>query len=306
VKRKIRSVRTWGPGLLLVSPSILLIGFFVYGLIGWSANISTTNQNSRFERAAGTAADAHIGLANYGNLFSSPDFIQSLKHLGILAVFYIVGALFFGMLWALLLEKGVRGEALFRNVYLFPMAVSMFASGVVWNWLLNSDTGKSASGLNQLFDMVGLGFLKNHWWVSSPTWGIAAIALPAIWQLSGYIMALFLAGFRGIPADLREAARIDGATEFQLYRHVLFPQLSPIALSALIILGHMSLKMFDIIMAISGEKNVYTSVPMVTMWTLTGQQDFARAAAVAIILLVFVGFLVVPYLVHTSRQEKNT
>lgn len=301
-----RTVRTWGPGLLLVSPSILLIGFFVYGLIGWSVNISTTNQNSRFERAPGTAADAHIGLENYSTLFGSADFIQSLRHLGILAVVYIVGALFFGMLWALLLEKGVRAEGLFRAVYLFPMAVSMFASGVVWNWLLNSDTGQGASGLNQLFEMAGLGFLKNQWWVSSPTWGIAAIAIPAVWQLSGYIMALFLAGFRGIPADLREAARIDGASEFQLYRHVLFPQLSPIALSALIILGHMSLKMFDIIMAISGEKNVYTSVPMVTMWTLTGQQDFARAAAVAIILLVLVGFLIVPYLLHTSRQEKSS
>jgi glucose/mannose transport system permease protein len=300
-----RSLRTWGPGLLLVSPSILLIGFFVYGLIGWSVNISTTNSNSRFERVAGAAQDAHIGFSNYSTLFGSPDFILSLKHLGILAVVYIVGSMFFGMLWALLLEKGVRGESLFRSVYLFPMAVSMFASGVVWNWLLNSDTGKSATGLNQLFDVVGLGFLKNHWWVSSPTWGIAAIAMPAIWQLSGYIMALFLAGFRGIPGDLREAARIDGASEFQLYRHVLFPQLSPIALSALIILGHMSLKMFDIIMAISGEKNVYTSVPMVTMWTLTGQQDFARAAAVAIILLVLVALLVVPYLVHNSRQEKN-
>jgi glucose/mannose transport system permease protein len=301
-----RSVRTWGPGLLMVSPSIVLIGFFVYGLIGWSLNISTTNQNSRFERAPGTSPDAHIGLSNYATLFSDPAFIQSLKHLFILAIVYIVGALFFGMLWALLLEKGVRGEALFRNVYLFPMAVSMFASGVVWNWLLNSDTGKSASGLNQLFEMVGLGFLKNHWWVSSPTWGIAAIALPAIWQLSGYIMALFLAGFRGIPVELREAARIDGASEYQLYRHVLFPQLSPIALSALIILGHMSLKMFDIIMAISGEKNVYTNVPMVNMWTLTGQQDFALAAAVAMILLVLVAFLVVPYLVHNARQERNS
>ena len=77
-----RSVRTWGPGLLLVSPSIVLIGFFVYGLIGWSANISTSNQNSRFERAPGTAADAHIGLDNYTTLFGSPDFIQSLRHLG--------------------------------------------------------------------------------------------------------------------------------------------------------------------------------------------------------------------------------
>ena len=300
-----RKLKAWGPGLLLVSPSIILVGFFVYGLIAWTANISLTNQNSRFERKIGVDPDAYVGLSNYTTLLTNHDFLQSLKHMGILAVIYIAGALLFGLFWAVLLEKGIRGEGIFRAVYLFPMAVSMFASGVVWNWLLNSDTGTSASGLNQLFDMVGLGFLKNHWWVSNPTWGIAAIAIPAIWQLSGYIMALFLAGFRGIPDELREAGRIDGANEFQLYRYVLFPQLSPIALSAMIILGHMSLKMFDIIMAISGEKNVFTSVPMVDMWTLTGQQDFARASAVAIILLVLVALLVVPYLVHNARQERG-
>ncbi len=300
-----RKFKAWGPGLLLVSPSIILVGFFVYGLIAWTANISLTNQNSRFERKIGVDPDAYVGLSNYTALLTNHDFIQSLKHMGILSVIYIAGALLFGLFWAVLLEKGIRGEGLFRAIYLFPMAVSMFASGVVWNWLLNSDTGKSASGLNQLFDMVGLGFLKNHWWVSDPTWGIAAIAIPAIWQLSGYIMALFLAGFRGIPDELREAGRIDGANEFQLYRYVLFPQLSPIALSAMIILGHMSLKMFDIIMAISGEKNVFTSVPMVDMWTLTGQQDFARASAVAIILLVLVALLVVPYLIHNARQERG-
>lgn len=300
-----RKLRDWGPGLLLVSPSIVLVGFFVYGLIGWSANISLSNQNSRFERKIGVPEDAYVGFTNYATLFTNHDFLQSLKHMLILAVVYIVGALFFGLLWALLLEKGIRAEGTFRAVYLFPMAVSMFASGVVWNWLLNSDTGSTASGLNQLFEMVGLGFLKNQWWVSNPTWGIAAIAIPAVWQLSGYIMALFLAGFRGIPGELREAARIDGANEFQLYRHVLFPQLSPIALSAMIILGHMSLKMFDIIMAISGEKNVFTSVPMVIMWTLTGQQDFSQAAAVAIILLVGVAVLVVPYLVYNARQEQR-
>lgn len=301
-----RKLRDWGPGLLLVSPSILLIGFFVYGLIGWSANISLTNQNSRFERVPGVGENAYIAFHNYTTLLTNPDFIQSLKHLLILAVVYIVGTLVFGLAWAVLLDKGLRGEGIFRAIYLFPMAVSMFASGVVWNWLLNSDTGPRASGLNQLFDMLDLGFLKNHWWVSNPTWGIAAIAIPAVWQLSGYVMALFLAGLRGIPEELREAARIDGASEFQLYRHVLFPQLSPIALSAIIILGHMSLKMFDIIMAISGEKNVFTSVPMVDMWTLTGQQDFAKASAVAIILLVLVALLVVPYLVYNARQEKRS
>ena len=115
------------------------------------------------------------------------------------------------------------------------MAVSFIASGVVWRWLLqpaaDQSGGERTSGLNRLFDSVGLGFLQNNWW-TDPTWGIAAIAVPAIWQLSGYVMALFLAGFRGIPEELREAARIDGCSEWKLYRHVIFPQLSPVALSA--------------------------------------------------------------------------
>ena len=93
---------------------------------------------------------------------------------------------------------------MFRTVYLFPMAVSFIASGIVWRWLMNPAPGDRASGLNVVFDKVGLDFLVNDWW-QAPDWGIAAIALPAIWQLSGYIMALYLAGFRGVPEELREA-----------------------------------------------------------------------------------------------------
>lgn len=182
------------------------------------------------------------------------------------------------------------------------MAVSFIASGVVWRWLLNSNQGESALGLNRLFQIVGLDFLQNPWW-NNVTWGIAAIAIPAIWQLSGYVMALFLAGFRGIPDELREAGRIDGASEWQLYRHVIFPQLSPVALSALIIIGHMSLKAFDLIMSISKPSNYQTKVPAVDMFVFKSSYDYANAAAVGSILLIIVAVLIIPYLVHTSRKE---
>ncbi len=205
------------------------------------------------------------------------------------------------MAW--LLERPTRGEGFFRSVYLFPMAVSFIASGVVWRWLLNSNEGNSALGLNRLFQMVGLDFLQNPWW-NNITWGIAAIAIPAVWQLSGYVMALFLAGFRGIPDELREAGRIDGASEWQLYRHVLFPQLSPVALSALIIIGHMSLKAFDLIMSISKPSNYQTKVPAVDMYVFKSSFDYANAAAVGAILLIIVAVLVVPYLIHTTRKER--
>ena len=112
------------------------------------------------------------------------------------------------------------------------------------------------------------------------------MAMPAIWALSGYIMALYLAGFRGVPEELREAARMDGASEWRVYRHVVFPYLRPVTLSALIILGHISIKVFDLIVAIGG-KQLITQVPAVYMWILIyDAQDYAKGAAIATLLLV--------------------
>ncbi|HET6740531.1 MAG TPA: sugar ABC transporter permease [Kribbella sp.] len=294
-------IRTWGPGALVLLPTVLLLGYFVYGLIAWSFNTSLTNRHT----ARKGPAD-YVGFENYGHLFGEDRFLNSLKNLGVLTVAFIVGTLIFGLLWALLLEKGVPGESIFRSIYLFPMAISMIASGVVWGWLLNPSQGDQARGLNRLFEMLHLNFLENPWWTAGSRWTtMASIALPAVWQLSGYIMALFLAGFRGIPPELREAARVDGASEFKLYRHVLFPQLSPIALSALIILGHMSLKLFDLIYAITGPNQFRTEVPAVYMWNTLLRSDMAKSAAIAIVLLAVVAVLVIPYIAYTVRQENE-
>jgi len=280
-------------------PTVLLLGYFVYGLIAWSFNTSLTNRHTARKGSA-----AYVGFDNYGHLFTEDRFLNSLKNLGVLTVAFIVGTLIFGLLWALLLEKGVPGESIFRSVFLFPMAISMIASGVVWGWLLNPSQGDEARGLNRFFAILHLNFLENPWWTAGSRWTtMASIALPAVWQMSGYIMALFLAGFRGIPPELREAARVDGASEFKLYRHVLFPQLSPIALSALIILGHISLKLFDLIYAITGPNQFRTEVPAILMWNTLLRSDQAKAAAIAIVMLAVVAVLVIPYLALTVRQE---
>ncbi|GAB2726984.1 carbohydrate ABC transporter permease [Nocardioides pakistanensis] len=293
-----KGIRNWGPGLLLLSPTIVLIAVFVYGLIGQNINISLSNRHS-----IGPATE-YVGLENFTNLFTEDRFQHAMTNLLTYTVVFMGGTMFFGLLWALLLERGVRGEGFFRSTYLFPMAVSFVASGVVWRWLLNSSQGEGASGLNRLLQTIGLGALENAWW-SDPDWGMAAMALPAVWQLSGYVMALFLAGLRGIPDDLREAAKMDGASEFQLYRHVIFPQLSPVALSALIIIGHMSLKVFDLIMSVSGA--IYqTEVPATYMWTTLLSYDYAKAAAIATILLSVVALVVIPYLVYTVRTERRS
>jgi glucose/mannose transport system permease protein len=294
-------IRRWGPGLLLLSPSLIVLAVFVYGLIGWTIKTSMSNQHNA------RPATKYVGIDNYDKLFTSDindRFTHSLQNLGVYTVVFVVGTMLMGLLWAFLFERGVKGEGFFRAVYLFPMAVSFIASGVVWRWLLNGNTGDDAGGINKLLGGLGLGFLENRWWLN-PHYGMAAMAIPAIWQLSGYVMALFLAGFRGIPKEMREAAVMDGASTYQLYRHVLFPQLTPVALSALIIVGHMSMKVFDLIMSVSGT-GYLTEVPAVYIWNTLLTSDYAKASAIAIVLLLIVAVLIVPYLVYTMRQERES
>ena len=299
----LNKLRRVGPPLLMLAPSLILVGVFVYGLI--VANFTTSlTDNHTAAQATGQKPAVFVWFTNYLDLLASEDFQHSLMNLVLYTVVFLVGTMIMGFLWAWMLDKPVKGEGIFRSVYLFPMAVSFIASGVVWRWLLNSNQDEQASGLNRLFQIVGLDALQNNWW-NNVTFGIIAIAIPAIWQLSGYVMALFLAGFRGIPEELREAARMDGASEWKLYRHVLFPQLSPVALSALIIIGHMSLKAFDLIMSISKPANYQTKVPAVDMFVFKSSFDYANAAAVGSILLIIVAIVIVPYLIRTNREEKR-
>ena len=298
-----RSLRSWGPGLVMISPSLVLMTVFVYGFIGLNVKESLTDSHTAAQ-ATGNAPVSFVGLENYLALFQDEGFQHSLVNLLMFTLVFIGGTLVIGFCWAWLMERPIRGESIFRSVYLFPMAVSFVASGVVWKWLLNSNTGDSASGLNRLFQMVGLDMLQNEWW-TNPRYGILAIALPAVWQLSGYVMALFLAGFRGIPEELREAGRVDGASEWQLYRHVIFPQLSPVALSALIVIGHMSLKAFDLIMAIANQSAYSTRVPAVDMYNYKTVYDYANSAAVGAILLLLVALVVIPYLYVDARARKE-
>jgi glucose/mannose transport system permease protein len=287
-------------GFLLVLPSIVLVGLFVYYLIVRNVLTSLTNRNSNAVR------DIHnIGFANYTRLLGDDNYVHAWRNLGILTLAFVVGTLFFGILWAVLLEKAPRGEGIFRSVYLFPMAISFIAAAVAWKWLLNPQTGPNATGLNQLFQAIGLSGLQGKWFQSNGIFNMVAIALPAVWQLAGYVMALFLAGFRGIGDDQREAARMDGANEFQIYRYVLFPQLSPVALSALVIIGHMSMKMFDLIYALAGSTSYVAGVPATLLWQELTTYRYGWAGANATIILIVVAIFVVPYLIYTRRVERR-
>ena len=280
----------------LVAPSILAVGIFIYGFIAWTLRVSLSSWK-------GLLPDySWAGLSNYIELFSDPRFLIDLRNTAIFTLVFVVGSLLLGFFTAILLDQNLPGENFFRNLFLFPLAISYIVTGVVWRWLMNPAEGTRISGLNQLFSSFGWDFLVNRWH-TTPIWGMAAIALAAIWQMSGFTMALYLGGLRSIPDEVRESARVDGASEWQLYRYIIIPLLNPVTLSAVIILGHISLKVFDLIIALAG-KQLALDVPAIYMWQATFDgYFFGRGAAISILLLLIISILIIPYIFYNLRNE---
>ena len=284
--------------IALLLPSIVAVAIFVYGFIAWSVRVSLSKWK-------GLNPDyTWVGLKQYSDLiFHDQRFLIDVRNTAVFTIGFILGCLILGLGLAILLDQRLKGEALFRGIFLFPMSISFIASGVVWGWLMNPATGSRITGINLLFKTFGLDFLVSLWHSSPPPWGMAFTVIPAVWQLSGFTMALYLGGIRSVSEDLWEAARVDGASEFEIYRYIILPMLQPVTLSAVIILGHMSLKIFDLIVAI-GNKDLRLDVPGIYMWTTTFDgTNYAQGAAIGILMLVSVAFLVVPYLIQSMRTE---
>jgi glucose/mannose transport system permease protein len=355
--------------MLVLLPSVVLIAIFVYGFIYQTAYSSLTDWT-------GVSVEQEtnfIGFENYKTLFTGlldVRFRQSLVNTFFFTAFFIIGCLSLGLMFAILIDRGIQYEGFFRIIFLYPMSLSFIVTGTVWRWLFNP-----VGGINRLpaifnmepwqikwitdraqiwqFDwvilprIVGYGILVlfvilayRNWKQQRSIVAIILIVLGALtlawllsggadtlielkypephgfnlaligiiiattWQMAGYMMAMYLAGIRGIPEDLREAARVDGANELQVYMRVIFPMLQPITLSAMIVLGHISLKIFDLIFVIAGPDNATTDVPGVLMFvTAFRGNEFAKGAAIAVVMLLMVAVVIIPYLVNTLRTE---
>lgn len=297
----------WIPILMLL-PSLILIGIFVYGFITWTGFVSLSGWRTMVKNLD------FVGFSNYAILFQDFRFQSDLRNTLMFTVIFIAVTMAIGMFLSLMVDRKVRGETFFRNVFIFPMALSFIVTGVVWQWILNP-----ATGVNLILKALGIENVP-QWYVSTKVvpsipWGqiqfglpiaIIAVAIAAVWQMSGFAMAMYLAGLRSISDDLREAARVDGATEWQLIRKVIIPQLRPISMSLIIILAHISLKIFDLIYAMTGPGAMFvTDVPGVFMFETTFRaNNYAQGASISMIMLLAVSVFIVPYLVTSMRKEK--
>lgn len=278
---------------LVLSPSVAVVAIFVYGFIAFTLYLSFTD--SRMQPTFGW-----VGWKNYGLLFRIRAWDTAVTNLVIFGTLYIVICCALGLLLAILLDQKIRAEGFIRTVYLYPMALSFIVTGVAWKWFLDPGIGLEAVMRSWGWESFRFG------WIKDSDMAIYTIVIAAVWQTSGFVMAMFLAGLRGIDGEILKAAQIDGASTFALYRRIVIPQLRPAFMSAFVVLAHMAIKSYDLVIALTnGGPGSATEVPATFMYSYTfTRNQMGIGAASAVIMLMTIAAIIVPYLWSELREKK--
>lgn len=282
----------WLPRLV-VAPSFIVSLLFIYGLMAWNGYLSLSASrilpNYEF-----------IGLQQYLTLLESDRFRVAMTNMGIFGVLFVGGAMAIGILLAILLDQKVRGEGVLRTIYLYPMAVSMIVTGTAWKWILNPGLG-----LEHLMHQWGFERFQFDWLIQQDM-AIYCVVIAGVWQSAGFVMALFLAGLRGIDDSIIKAAQVDGAGLPRIYWRIILPSLRPVFFSTLMVVAHLAIKSFDLVMALTaGGPGYATDLPATFMYaTAFTRGQIGLGAASATVMLATVAAIVVPYLYSELRSKR--
>ena len=286
-------LQAWLPKIVL-SPTILAGAVFIYGFILWTAWISLTPSGllPRYEFA---------GFEQYVKLFQNDRWWVASRNLAIFGVLFVGLCILFGLILAILLDKRIRIEGALRTVYLYPMALSFIVTGTAWRWMLNP-----ALGLERLVRQAGFETFTFDWLVNSKM-SIYTIVIAGVWQSTGFVMALFLAGLRGIDDSIIRAAQVDGASLPRVYWRIIIPSMRAVFFSSVIILSHIAIKSFDLVMVLTRGGPGYSSdLPATFMYTFAFTRNrLGFGAASAMMMFMAVMAIIVPYLYSELRTQRR-
>ena len=282
---------SWLPKLV-VAPSFIVSFLFIYGLIAWNGylSVSASRLLPNYE---------FVGLHQYVSLWHSERFHVALTNMAIFGTLFIGGSIGIGLLLAIMLDQRIRVEGVLRTIYLYPMAISFIVTGTAWKWMLNPGLG-----LEHLVQQWGFKSFSFDWLIN-PDKAIYCIAIAGIWQSAGFVMALFLAGLRGIDDSIIKAAQVDGASLPRIYWRIIIPSLRPVFFSTLMIVSHLAIKSFDLVIALTaGGPGFATDLPATFMYTMAfSRGEIGLGAASATVMLATVAAIVVPYLYSELRTR---
>lgn len=277
---------------LVLLPTVLLTAVFVYAFIVFTIMISFTGSKilPNFN---------WVGFANYVKLFKLSHWHTALKNMLIFSVLYIGLSTVIGLFLAILLDLNrYLGNAL-RSIYLYPMAISFIVTGTAWKWFLDPGIG-----IEKIVHLWGFESFKFDW-IKNSDFAIYTIVIAAVWQVSGYVMTIFLAGLRAIPHETIESAVVDGANLRKIYTKVIIPQLSFAFLSVFVVLGHMAIKSYDLVVALTnGGPGRASELPSTFMYSYTfTRNEMGVGAASAVFMLIIFAIIIIPYLRIQVRED---
>lgn len=280
--------------LACLIPLLLLGALFFYGFLLWTGWLSLTRSNL-------LPSNDFVGLMQYRRLLEDPRWQATLWNLLRFGCGFVLLPLLIGLGLAILLDQRLRAEGLLRWVYLHPMALSMVVTGSAWRWLMDPEQGL-AEGVRRL------GWTSFRWdWLAQEDMAVHALVVAAVWQISGFVMAIFLAGLRGIDESLVQAARLDGAAGWTLYRRVLLPQLAPSLFSALLVLLPAAIKTFDLVAVLTeGGPGQSSELPAFYMFQMAFERSrLGLGAASAIVMVMMVLSIALPYAIGRSSKQRS-
>jgi glucose/mannose transport system permease protein len=279
---------------LVLSPTLITTLIFVYGFIVWTTVLSLTRSRA--------FANLHWGgFMQYLRVWAHPRWHVAVTNLGIYASLYVALCMAIGLVLAILLDQRIRLEGGLRAIFLYPMAISFIVTGTAWKWILNPGLG-----LTKLFHDWGWTRFQFNWIIDDHM-AIYCVVIAAVWQASGFVMAMFLAGLRGIDQDMVKAASIDGARMTSIYRRIIIPQLRPAFVSAFVILVHLAVKSYELVVALTGAGPGYsTELPSTFMYSFTfTRNELGMGAASAVMMLCTVAAIMVPYLYSELKPRSG-
>ncbi|MFG3693056.1 carbohydrate ABC transporter permease [Stutzerimonas sp. CQPMC-PStu] len=286
------ALQRWLPKLVL-APTMLMVLVGFYGYILWTLVLSFTNSSFM-------PSYKWVGLQQYVRLMENDRWWVASQNLAVFGGLFIGVSLVIGVFLAVLLDQRIRREGFIRTIYLYPMALSMIVTGTAWQWLLNPGLGID----KMLRDWGWEGFRFD--WLVDPDRVVYCLVIAAVWQASGFVMALFLAGLRSVDQSIVRAAQIDGASLPAIYLRIVLPSLRPVFFSALMILAHIAIKSFDLVAAMTAGGPGYASdLPAMFMYNFTfsrGQMGIGSASAMMMLAAILT--ILVPYLYSELRGKR--
>lgn len=270
---------------IVLFPAVIISLVFVYGFILFTIYLSFTGSTL-------LPSFDWVGIQNYVRLFKLQGWHTALRNMLIFGVLYIGIAAIVGLLLAILIDITKISERIFRPIFLYPMAISFIVTGTAWKWFLDPGIG-----LEHVMQMWGWASFRFEW-IKNADFAIYTIVIAAVWQVTGFVMVIFIAGLRAIPHSTIESAVVDGASTIRLYTQVIIPQLSASFLSVFVILGHMAIKSYDLVIALTnGGPGRATELPSTFMYSYTfTRNQMGIGAASAVFMLLAIGIIIVPYI----------